>query len=407
MSTSETSVPNVTITDTGIETPTAEEILSGVLQDFNQSFGNDLNITNVASPQYVLASEITQAIMLQNAGMAFTLSQFDPATAIGRFQDAIGRIYFIERKQGTATVVSCTCTGIPTYTLPKGSKAQDDDGNIYSSIADATFNSLGQATVEFENDEVGAIACPAGSLTHIYETVYGWDAITNESAGVAGDDIESRAAFEARRYGIVAKNGRSSLSAVYGSIFSLDNVIDVYVTENSTSTKIYVGTTNYEIAPYSIYVCVVGGDNEEIGLEIMKNKTVGAGTVGNTEVTVYDPNLGENSPAYTYKFQRPTFVPIHFKVEISNDTRLPTDVESLVKDAVYEKFLDDLNNQRYGIGGSVYASRFVGAITDISEYIDVADINVSSNGTTWVNYVTVGVDQMPTIDESNITIVIS
>ena len=108
MSLFDTAVPNIVISETGIDTPTTEEVLTGVLSDFNKAFGGNLNIENVASPQYVLASELAQAITLQNAGMAYMLSQFDPNTAVGRFQDAIGRIYFIERKPGTSTIVDCT-----------------------------------------------------------------------------------------------------------------------------------------------------------------------------------------------------------------------------------------------------------------------------------------------------------
>lgn len=175
MSDYETSVPNITISDDGIVVPTTEEILDGVLTDFNTAFGGDLNITNVASPQYVLASEVAQAIALQNAGMALTLSQFDPNVAFGRFQDAIGRIYFIDRKDGTPTTVQCTLTGIPTYGFDAGElTAQDTSGNLYTNVDAFTFNSLGQASVEFQNKEVGATPCPAGSLTKIYETKSGW-----------------------------------------------------------------------------------------------------------------------------------------------------------------------------------------------------------------------------------------
>lgn len=121
MSTLQTNVPPVTITETGISVPQTQDILSGTLQDINAAFGGNLNVTSVSTPQYVLSAERAQAIALAYASLAFTLSQFDPDTAIGRFQDALARIYFIIRKSGTPTIVSATCTGIPGNTLPAGS----------------------------------------------------------------------------------------------------------------------------------------------------------------------------------------------------------------------------------------------------------------------------------------------
>ena len=408
MSLFDTAVPNIVISETGIDTPTTEEVLTGVLSDFNKAFGGNLNIENVASPQYVLASEIAQAITLQNAGMAYMLSQFDPNTAVGRFQDAIGRIYFIERKPGTSTIVDCTVTGIPGYTFNAGTmQAQDEAGNIYTNVDPVTITTLGTVKAEFKNIAVGAIPCPAGSLNRIYVTMDGWDAITNEAAGDLGSDVESRQDFEARRFAVVAKNGQSSLVAIYGAIRSIDGVTDCYVAENDTNNVKYIGATNVQLKPHSVYICVVGGDAEHIGLAILQNKTVGADTNGNTSVAVMDPVLRDSAPMYTYYFQRPTIIPILFRVEISQSDQLPTNIEALVKEAVVKQFDADLANDKLGIGDTVYASRFVGAVTSINDYIDVIEVSVGMIAGTYDNFVTLGVDQMPSIEESNITLVIT
>lgn len=408
MSLFDTAVPNIVISETGIETPTTEEVLTGVLSDFSKAFGGNLNIENVASPQYVLASEIAQAITLQNAGMAYMLSQFDPNTAVGRFQDAIGRIYFIERKPGTSTIVDCTVTGIPGYTFDAGTmQAQDADGNIYVNVDFVELSVLGVAHAEFKNIEAGAIPCPAGSLNRIYVTLDGWDAITNEAAGDVGSDVESRQDFESRRFSVVAKNGQSSLAALYGAIRSIDGVTDCYVADNDTNDVIYIGETNVQLKPHSIYVCVVGGDAQYIGQAILENKTVGADTNGSHSVSVRDPVLGNSAPMYTYYYERPTSVPILFRVEISQSEYLPTNIESLVKTAIVSQFNADLASDKLGIGDTVYASRFIGAVTNINDYIDVIDITVGVTAGTYVNYVTMGVDQMPAIEESNITLVIT
>lgn len=73
MSTYQTDVPQVTITETGIAIPETHEILAGTLKDIGVAFGADLNLSSVSTPQYVLASEQAQAIALAYAAMAFAL----------------------------------------------------------------------------------------------------------------------------------------------------------------------------------------------------------------------------------------------------------------------------------------------------------------------------------------------
>ena len=190
MSTLQTNIPSVTITETGISVPPTQDILSGALQDINAAFGGNLNVSSVSTPQYVLSAERAQAIALAYASLAFTLSQFDPDTAIGRFQDALARIYFITRKSGTPTIVSATCTGIPGNTLPAGSLARDTSGNVYESLSDGSIGTNGQAKVQFANQVSGDIPCAAGSRGYIQGSVARWAAMTKEIYGGPGSSIQ-------------------------------------------------------------------------------------------------------------------------------------------------------------------------------------------------------------------------
>ena len=52
MSTLQTNIPSVTITETGISVPPTQDILSGALQDINAAFGGNLNVSSVSTPQY-------------------------------------------------------------------------------------------------------------------------------------------------------------------------------------------------------------------------------------------------------------------------------------------------------------------------------------------------------------------
>lgn len=405
MSTSQTNVPAVSITETGITVPPTQDILQGTLQDINQAFGGNLNIKSVSTPQYVWASEQAQAIALSGSSLAFGLSQFDPDKAFGRWQDAIGHIYFLERKPGTPTVVNATCTGIPGVTLPAGSLARDTQDNVYRSLSAATFGEDGQALVPFANTVSGAIPCAAGALVYIQVAVSGWDAITNLQPGIVGTEVEGRDAFELRRQESVALNAIGTVPAIRANVLAIDDVTDCYVIDNDTGNTVKKGATNYSLKPHSVYVAVVGGDDDEIAKTIWRKKDLGCDMNGNTPITVYDDSaLAPPYPEYKILFNRPAPIPILYEVTIRKDALLPSDIVALVQNAIISAFNGLVEGfARERIGGQIYASRYYSVVTAISNRISIVSILIGAE-TANQNMVEMGIDQVPVIQASDITV---
>lgn len=405
MSTYQTSVPAVSITETGIALPPTQEILNGTLQDINQAFGGNLNIKSVSTPQYVLASEQAQAIALSDASLAFALSQFDPDKAMGRWQDAIGHIYFLERKAGTPTVVNATCTGIPGVTLPTGSLARDTQDNVYRSLSAATFGEDGQALVPFANTVSGAIPCAAGALVYIQVAVSGWDAITNLQPGIVGTEVEGRDAFELRRQEAVALNAMGTVAAIRANVLSLDDVTDCYVIDNDTGDTVEKGTTNYPLKPHSVYVAVVGGDDDEIAKTIWRKKDLGCDMNGNTRVTVYDDSaLAQPYPEYQILFNRPASIPILYEVKIRKDALLPQDIVSLIQNAIVNAFNGLVEGfARERIGDLIYASSYYSVVSAVSARVSIISILIGTE-TPNQTILEMGIDQVPLITPDNITV---
>lgn len=405
MSTFQTNVPAVSVTETGITVPSTQEILNGALQDINQAFGGNLNIKSVSTPQYVWASEQAQAIALFSAALAFVLSQFDPDKAMGRWQDAIGRIYFLERKAGTPTVVNATCTGIPGVTLPAGSLARDTQDNVYRSLSAATFDEEGQAVVPFANIVSGATPCAAGSLVYIQVAVSGWDAITNLQPGIVGTEVEGRDAFELRRQESVALNAIGTVPAIRANVLALDDVTDCYVIDNDTDDTVEKGATNYPLKPHSVYVAVVGGDQDEIAKTIWRKKDLGCDMNGNTPITVYDDSaLAQPYPEYEILFNRPSPIPILYEVIIRKDALLPSGIVSLVQNAIVNTFnglVEGVARER--IGSTIYASSYYSVVAAVSSRVSIISILI---GTQTPNQTTLmmGIDQVPVIQASDITV---
>ena len=102
-----TSVPPIQWLPTGPQAPQESAILQGRQTDINNAFGGNLNPA-LNTPQGQLASSDAAIIADKNAAIVYVASQMDPDTAADAFQDAIGRIYFMERVGGTASTVSVT-----------------------------------------------------------------------------------------------------------------------------------------------------------------------------------------------------------------------------------------------------------------------------------------------------------
>lgn len=401
----ETHVPDITVTPQGLVIPEVAEVLAGVLNDMNDAFGGNLNIQNVATPQGLLAADITYNIALKNAAFAYLTAMLDPSSAQGRWLDAIGQIYFIQRKAATATTVTAECTGIPGYTLPAGSLAKDDEGYVYASSAAARFGAGGTVDVTFVCQTLGAIPCAARSLNQIQTAVPGWDAITNLNPGVMGSDQESDRAFEQRRYDSVSKNASGSIAALMGAVASLDNVVDVYVTENNTNLPVSFGETSYVLAPHSVYVAVVGGDDQEIAETIFMRKNAGSNMNGNTTVTVQDKSSYVYPyPSYQIKFNRPTATPIYFIVNISQNENLPADVVEQAQQAVMDVLAGEGTAGRARIGGTIYASTYYGPVSDISDFINILSIYIGTTENASSTAVSLGIDQVPVVSADQITV---
>jgi hypothetical protein len=236
-----TSVPDISFTPTGPVLPTEAAILAGVLADLNAAFGGNLNITNLTTPQGQIAQSEAAIIGDKNNDIAYVLSQFDPSTAEGIYQDAIGYLYFMTRLPATATTLTCLCYGAAGVVIPAAATVQDSSGNIYACTAAGTIPFGGALETTFACTTLGAVAIPS-SVT-ISQTIPQWDSVSIVS-GVEGTAVESQTAFEYRRQQTVAANSVGMLNSVLGNIWNtVPQVTDVYALENPTSTQIGASIT--------------------------------------------------------------------------------------------------------------------------------------------------------------------
>ena len=336
-----TNIPEPIFGPNGFVEPSPTAVLNGALADIVSAFNSNPNPsfksaalnTQLMTPQGQLASSFAAVLNAVFDMFLFYTTQTDPAFAVGRMQDAIGRIYFIERIGATYTTVSCLCNGAVGVVIPTGALAQDTSGNTYQCTLGGTIGSRGNITLNFANLNVGPIPCPIGTLTIIYQAIPGWDTITNAAPGTIGQAVETRSAFEARRQASVAQNSIGTLASIQGAVLQVPGVTDCYVIDNKTSSPLTIG--DYTLLPNSVYVAVIGGSQTAIAQAIWSKSSPRCAYNGNTIVPITNPIPNTSLPPYyVVTYEIPTTLPIIFSITLAANQFIPSNAVALVANAV-------------------------------------------------------------------------
>lgn len=398
-------IPSITFTNNGVVLPQESDILAGVQAEINTAFGGGVN-PGLTTPQGQMAQSWTAIVGDKNNQIAQLSNEINPDLADGRWQDSIGRIYFIDRIAAVGTVVTASCVGAVGTIIPAGSIAKDTSGYLYISTAAATIPASGTVNVQFQNQTAGAIPCAIGALSIIYTQVIGWDSVSNAAAGTEGRLVENRADFEYRRKQSVALNAVNSTQSIYANVLAVANVLDAFVVDNPLGTAITYGATNYPMSAHSIVVSVAGGVAADIAKAIWDKKSQGCNYNGNTSATVQDTS-GYNMPypTYTVTWLTPTPAPVFFAVQIANNAALPSNIITLVQQAIVNAFAGVDGGTRARIGSSIYASRYYAGIAAINANVQIISVLMgASTGDRTHTSLAFGIDQLPTLSSTNISV---
>lgn len=387
--------------ETGLSADDAATVRAEITQSWKDAFNTGANSvelnTEPETPAGQLIDGETALVVAKDNEVLLLASQFNPETATGVFQDALGAIYFLQRRIAQSTVVSCLCRGLMGTVIPKGSIVQDASGYQYASLNAATIQSDGTTIVSFACTTAGAIIANADTVQKIITVIPGWDSVTNPAAGIVGRARETQAEFEERRYNSVAANSHGLAQSVEGSVNNLPDVIACRIEQNRTNANIEVlGVT---IPPHSVYLSVYGGTPEEIGNVFHTKLSAGCGTAGNTMVVVTDPTTGSLNEYY---YTIPNVVPVYFRVTAEVGANY---IPSQVQAAIIANFSGETSDfLRVKMGDTVYASRFYSTVIKAS-LTALVKVELSLDGQNWSDNVSFDLNQMPSISADDITFV--
>lgn len=397
---------------TGFYADEVSDVRSDVASAWRQAFsreGDPVLNTEPETPAGQLIDSQTAAVVEKDSELLYLCNQFDPRKASGVFQDALGQIYFLTRKEAVPSQAVITVTGLPGTVIPVASQIRSTaDDTLWACTEAVTIPAEGETTVTFACMTPGAISAAAGTLTRIVTVTAGWDTAVNLSAAAVGNPAETRGAFESRRYASVALNSRSTAAAIYARILQIDDVVSCYVTQNRTSAPVTID--GYTLKPHSVYVAVTGGDDDDIAQALYDTVSAGCDYNGNTEVEITDPHTGAFE---TVAFNRPAEMDVYLKVTLVTDTALTSQQVTAIKTALYNNFygldssiiLDDQPIPRVTMNTIIYASRFPVSLYNLG-FSNVLEVKVKAGADgAWSDSIRATLNDDPVLLTDNITIV--
>ncbi len=338
------------INSSGVIVPDTENLQTEVEQDYKDTFGEDLDVTP-ETPQgrlIELDTRIRSEVLQCAASIANVIN---PNLSYGMFLDAIAALTGCYRRQATRSEVMATLGGTPGTTIPANSLATNEDySKVFVLSQSVMLGEEGTATARFYSQEYGEVQLAAGELNTIKTGVIGWETITNEEPATIGRSRETDSDLKERRVDTLFK-GRSFVGDIKSELLSLDGVksVDLY-----NNYKLNPVTTNgVTIDPKSVFVCVYGGSDQEIGMALYKATAPGCGFTGNTTVTVVDPWCNHS---YEVSFHRPTEVAIDVKVYVKVDTG-SGDVTGAIKQAIInyqDGLVENIDGLQIGVAVSPF-----------------------------------------------------
>lgn len=266
--------------------------------------------------------------------------------------------------------------------------------DVFSTISFTTSVNLGITKVrtvgEVQAVEAGVIEQPANTIDTILTPMLGWDSVINPIAATPGEDRETDEELRLRFRNGKFDRATNTYDAIYSALINLDNVTEVTIYENDTSTVDGNGVPAHSFLPI-----ISGGLSQDIGNAIWENKPVGILSYGNTSVNVTDIQGG----THVVSFSRPNPIVIYISVDITTDVNFPANGNDLIRSNLIAYFAAN-----FGTGDDVIYSRLYTPINSVQGH----QVNTLTIGTSpspvGVSNINIPFDSIASLSAINIVI---
>jgi uncharacterized phage protein gp47/JayE len=387
------------ISNNGVIIVDTSSTRSEVEQEFKTAFEDDTLVTTSDTPQGILINAITlerDEIARNNANLA---NQINPNIAGGIFLDAIMSMTGLSRNTATSTTVTATVTGANGTVIPAGTKAKTGADDEFESTSIITIPISGSITVPFQSVEKGAIPCAISSLTQIVDPILGWETITNLSAGILGSATQSDSSSRKLRKNTLALQAVGVPTSIISSVSAVSGVTSLQFRENvESTTEVIDGQT---LVPHSIWMCVDGGTDEDVGEAIILKKSLGCNYNGDVIVNVTEPSSGQ---VYPVKFYRPILIPCKMEITVKL-TGGASDPTTTIKNSIINWANGLTEEEGLTVGTDFTLYEATANIAQQTGYFVVDAQNAKIADPLDRNKIDIAINEKATITESSITVI--
>lgn len=386
------------INKNGFTLSTLNENLQVWVDRLKSVFGNDFVIKKEGAVDNIATSSSLSIMDLENQ-VAFLIKQLNPNTAEGEWQDKLYSLIGLKRRQATYTVVSRTVEGTPNTEVPVGAlmfeNASTKDQFKNNDVIQIGENGLGIGS--FTAEESGAIDLPEDSSLNIITPLENVTGVyfTTGNLVLLGEDYENDADFRERWQLTSSQASANTTDGLYKALLDLvETKSDLKIFENRTGEEVNgIPAHSQRIVLNSAY------DDETIANVIMKHLVDGNmfGLQGLVSVEVQD----SEGSTEVIKFDRAEILSVFLKVKVTIKDNIPlATAQQMIKDNI----LKYITENKFDMGSTIWANMFASAIYQIEGVTAITELQISSNGSDWVDSVKLNSTQVPSFDSTRIQV---
>lgn len=395
------------VENTGLIVPVTSNILAEVQSEWVGAFGNAIELAE-NTPQGVMISAETTAranVIQNNTAVA---NQINPNQSEGVFLDVICALTGLPRQGNTFTKVqNVLLTGQPSTPIAARSLAKTTAGDQFALDAAVTLDAVtGQAMSNFTAVQPGPVPCGAGAagLTAIVTAVLGWETVSNAGTGIAGAAEQSDEALRALRRNTLFLQGVSNIGAISSALWAISGVIGVQILENTQNTGQTI--SGVEMIAKSVWVCVDGGNSDNIATALLKTKSIGAAWNGSQSLTVIEPASGQ---PYTVHWDVPSLLPILVQVTVRQGSFVGDPTAAVISAilAYGVNSIAGVDGLALGVNASPFEAGAAVAAQCPGLYVKLVQMALVSGGSLAPAEIPVAIYQKATIAEGNISVILT
>lgn len=313
---------NFGLTPEGFHKKRLDDLVTALEGHFQDVYGVNFQVEPETKQGQIIANLANEFASLWDAAED-SFNSFNPSTALAKALSDLVQYNGLIRQVATQSQVTLTLTGTPATLIPAGSQAEVvDTGEKFATSVSVILDGGGNATVAAESVNFGPIVGAANTITNIFTPITGWSTVDNLSDAVLGLELESDEELRSRRNNSTAFNAQNIVESTAAQLLALDDVVHALVLENDTDTD----PDANGVPAHSGEAIVSGGDDDDIGVILLRNKIPGIPWIGNTNI----PTLDSQGVPIDLNVTRPTEVAIIVQVDVTATPDFPSGGADLI-----------------------------------------------------------------------------